>query len=245
MPTITNHQPASPLDIIVGNTQNFTVTVGNQNVILNWFQNDNTLLANQTVNSSQVVTYSYKAATIGTYKITANISNDNGGNIQEWILNVHPTTYFTGNRIWDGSRPDLFGLTYSWTPQSFSGFYYNLNDDVGTEKMTMTLGSYTSRTIATGALAYSTSPQEVSFNHSLWGKYQVIGFMADKYLAGYTSNTSSKNTHPTTDFSGISALAQGGLHKVLIDDNAKRTISVGGTFALQDGYVLKARGIDF
>jgi len=115
---------------------------------------------------------------------------------------------------------------------------------VGTEKMTMTLGSYTSRTIATGALVYSTSPQEVSFTHSDWGKYQVIGFMADKYLAGYTANTSSTNTRPTTDFSGISSLAGGGLHKVLVDDDTKRTITVGGTIALQDGYVLKATDVD-
>ena len=28
-------------------------------------------------------------------------------------------------------------------------------------------------------------PHEVSFTHTAWGKYQVIGFMADKYFAGY------------------------------------------------------------
>jgi S-layer protein (TIGR01567 family) len=68
--------------------------------------------------------------------------------------------------------------------------------------------------------------------------------MADKYFAGYTSNTKPTVTRPSTDFAGKSALANGALHKVLIDDDTKRTISVGGTIALKDGYVLKATDID-
>ncbi len=39
-------------------------------------------------------------------------------------------------------------------------------------------------------------------------------------------------------------LDSGQLHKVLIDDDTKKTISVGGTLALKDGYVLKAKDID-
>ncbi|MCZ7396305.1 MAG: S-layer protein domain-containing protein [Candidatus Methanoperedens sp.] len=41
----------------------------------------------------------------------------------------------------------------------------------------------------------------------------------------------------------VSALGQGQLHKVLIDDDTKRTISVGSTLTLQEGYVLKATDI--
>ncbi|MCZ7404688.1 MAG: S-layer protein domain-containing protein, partial [Candidatus Methanoperedens sp.] len=84
--------------------------------------------------------------------------------------------------------------------------------------------------------------QEVDFAYTGFGSYQVIGFMADKYFAGYTANTLPPN--PTSPVGAKSALAQGQLHKVLIDDDTKRTISVGGTLALKEGYILKAKDID-
>ena len=69
--------------------------------------------------------------------------------------------------------------------------------------------------------------------------------MADRYFAGYTSNTLTNIiTRPTTDFDGISTIANGNLNKVLIDDDTKTTIAVGSTIALQEGYVLKATDID-
>jgi S-layer protein (TIGR01567 family) len=127
------------------------------------------------------------------------------------------------------------------------GFYYDLDDGIGSERLNLT--SISGSSINDQGLTYSTSPDEVKFTYTKFGRYQVIGFMADKYFAGYTSNTgisdSSKIiTRPTTDFDGKSALANGALHKVLIDDDTKRTISVGGTIALKEGYVLKATDID-
>lgn len=246
-PTISSNDPSNTtaLPLTTGESRNLSITVGSQSGNLNWYENDNTSPLNSTsVNAGEIINYTFSRSTKGTYKITANVSNANGSDTRVWTINVRPTTFSTGNRIWDGSKPNDFGKTYTWTPQSFSGFYYNAKDDVGTENITITLKEYTSRTIETNNLVYSTSPQEVSFAHSGWGKYQVIGFMADKYFAGYTSNTSSTNTRPTTTFSGVSALAQGGLHKVLIDDDTKQTIAVGGSLTLRDGYVLKATDID-
>ena len=143
-----------------------------------------------------------------------------------------------------------------WTPYNFGmnigdmslGFYYNLDDGVGSEDLKL-INPLSSRTIPQNGLVYSTSPHEVPFTYAGFGKYQAIGFMADKYFAGYTSNTGVSNgipivTRPSTDFGGISTIANGNLHKVLIDDDTKRTIAVGGTIALQEGYVLKATDID-
>ncbi|NJD52447.1 MAG: hypothetical protein FIB07_06210 [Candidatus Methanoperedens sp.] len=246
-PTIGTATPSntSALEMTTGESKNLSITVGSQSGNLSWYENNNTSpITSKLVTAGEIVNYTFSRSTKGTYKITANVSNANGSDTRVWTINVHPATFSTGNRIWDGSNQNDFGLTYTWTPQSFSGFYYNAKDDVGTENITITMDSYSSRTIGTNKLVYSTSPQEVSFAHSGWGKYQVIGFMADKYFAGYTSNTSSANTRPTTTFSGMSALAQGGLHKVLIDDDTKQTIAVGGSLALRDGYVLKATDID-
>ncbi len=140
----------------------------------------------------------------------------------------------SGNRIWQ----EGMDRTYTWNPYSFAGFYYNLNDNVGTEEITI---HNIDRSIAEGDISYSTSPMEVSFGYSGFGKYQVIGFMADKYFAGYTAN--SKPPNPVVTVEAKSALSSKQLHRVLIDDDTKRIISVGSTLTLQEGYVLKAKDI--
>ena len=33
------------------------------------------------------------------------------------------------------------------------------------------------------------APAETKFKHNQWGYYQVIGFMAEKYFAGYTDDS--------------------------------------------------------
>ncbi|PWB51703.1 MAG: hypothetical protein C3F06_09835 [Candidatus Methanoperedenaceae archaeon] len=247
-PTISQDpSKTSTSTITVGESKILTVTIGSQGGNLTWHEENNAtdpLRPKESVAPGAESTYNFSRDKKGTYKITANLTNPNGTIIAEFTIKNIPTTYSTGNRIWDGSKPDDFALAYTWTPQSFSGFYYNAKDDVGNENIKITLSSNTSRTIAEGKLVYSTSPQEVTFTHTAFGKYQVIGFMADKYFAGYTENTSSKNTRPSTDFDGISTVASNQLHKVLIDDDTKRTVSVGGTIPLKEGYVLKAKDID-
>ncbi len=232
------------IDITQGQSQLFWVKAS-QNVTVNWYLNDSLISgATKTVDPNIEANYTFVGNTVGNFKITANASNANGSSTKEWLINVRSNTFFTGNRIWDGSRPNEFSLTYSWNPMSFSGFYYDIKDDVGTENITITLNSYGDRTINKNDLDYSTTPQEVSFIYSGFGKYQVIGFMADKYFAGYIANTTPPNPKPSVTFDGKSVIASGQLHKVLMDDDTKKTISLGSTMTLQEGYVLKAVDID-
>ena len=51
----------------------------------------------------------------------------------------------SGNRIWDANLSQ--NLTYTWTPQTYSGFYYDLDTGEGSENMTIQLteGSGVSR----------------------------------------------------------------------------------------------------
>jgi len=241
-PTITKKDPTGPSnETIVNIPQTFNITV-DQMANVTWYIDSNPVTNTSNYPANTVISFTKTPSSTGNYNVSVNATNDNGTDTEYWNWSVHSTTFFTGNRIWDGSRPNDFSLTYTWTPQSFSGFYYDAKGDVGSESITMKMDSYTSRTIEDGNIVYSAVPQEVSFNHTAWGTYQVIGFMADKYFAGYTGNTTP--TNPTTTISTISPLSQGGLHKVLIDDDTKRTIAIGGTIALQDGYVLKATDID-
>lgn len=142
----------------------------------------------------------------------------------------------SGNRVWDESKN--LSTNYTWNAYSFSGFYYNLDDNLSTEELSINNINPAARAIAEGDMTYKTSPIEVDFVYSPFGSYQVIGFMADKYFAGYTGNsTISKNKE-------MSTIAGGQLQRVLFDDEDRRVVTVGGTLTLQDGYVLKMREID-
>ena len=70
------------------------------------------------------------------------------------------------DRIWrEGKNP----ATYTWTPQTFSGFFYDLDDDVGTETLTVHLresgGSY-DRSIREDELEYVTEADPITYEFS-------------------------------------------------------------------------------
>ncbi|MCZ7356109.1 MAG: S-layer protein domain-containing protein [Candidatus Methanoperedens sp.] len=240
-PKIDVIQEPPSLEITVKDSLSFNISV-DQTTNVNWTVNGETSQGPFLVQAGGNSNFTFASATRGNYSIIVEASNTNGTDTRSWNVTVHPEFFFKGNRIWDGSKPDEFSLTYTWDPMSFSGFYYDVNDDVGDESITMSLNGYSDRTINTGKLVYTTSPQEVSFGYSGFGSFEVIGFMAEKYFAAYTSNSNPPN--PTTGIGLKSVLAQGHLHRVLIDDDTRRTISLGGTLTLQDGYVLKAKDID-
>jgi S-layer protein (TIGR01567 family) len=183
--------------------------------------------------------YAYNASDASKYSHSPTVNFRTNSSIpgsDSPILDNKTPEYGTGNRIWDGSKD--MNTNYTWTPHSFAGFYYDIDNNLSSEELRI---NDIKRLIDVGDIVYTTSPQEVKFGYTNFGKYQVIGFMADKYFAGYKNSTIPG---PTSSFDDISTLSQGQLHKVLIDDDSKRTISVGGTIALQDGYVLKATDID-
>ena len=140
----------------------------------------------------------------------------------------------SGNRIWDESK-GMNNTSYTWNSYSFSGFYYSLDDNLSTEELTI---RNIKRTINRGDIRYTTSPIEVSFDYSAFGKYQVIGFMADKFFAGYTSNSSISGNR------AISTIGAGQLQKVLFDDEDRRTVYEGGTLTLKEGYVIIVKEVD-
>ncbi len=79
---------------------------------------------------------------------------------------------------------------------------------------------------------------ETPHAYAPWGKYQTVMYSSKKYFAGYTTNSF------VSSYQKISTLESNRLHTVLIDDSAKRTISMGSTLTLKGGYVLKAKDMD-
>lgn len=134
----------------------------------------------------------------------------------------------TGDRIWDAKSGQ--SLIYTWTPQTYSGFYYDLNTGQGSENMTAQLAKG-SRSIDANKLLYETKAIETKFEHNEWDSYDVIGFMADRYFAGYTKNSSFVKKD-------ISMISDGQLSRVLIDTNDRKSLYTGSSLVLEEGYTL-------
>lgn len=142
----------------------------------------------------------------------------------------------SGNRIWDSSKN--MSTNYTWDSFSFSGFYYSLDDNLSTEKLTLKNINNVTRVIQEGDALYQTSPIDVSFVFSDFGKYQVIGFMADRYFAGYTENSVISGNKK------ISTIVSAQLQKVLFDEEDRHLVEEGGTLTLNEGYVFKVKQVD-
>ncbi|MFQ6063194.1 MAG: S-layer protein domain-containing protein, partial [Methanosarcinales archaeon] len=200
--------------------------------------NPNPNLTNSEGNASTILT-SFKRDTNGTAKVTASVNNSQKSvEIAYYVLNTSKNNDLLNakNRIWTEGMPN----PYTWDAQTFSGFYYNLDDNVSYETLTITLSGADNRTIKKGDLIYTTKPKSDlnEFNFEDWGSYEVIGFMAEKYFAGYKKDQSEVISKDK------SMVSNGQLSKILIDSDAEYTISVGNSLNLKQGYKLKMVQID-
>jgi len=140
-----------------------------------------------------------------------------------------PGTYELRGTVAEGAE------LLTWTPLNFEGFYYDIDEGIQTEKLE--LKAINGRTIDDGDLVYTTTPEEVSFEHSAWGKYNVIGFMAEKYFAGYPSGAFGSS-------SSVDIISDGLLSKVLIDEDDKKSVYSGSSLILEEGYTLNIVQVD-
>ena len=195
----------------------------------------NSNVANPTkINESKSVA-SNIASNNTTPTVTATSENKSGQNITPAEISQAVTPALT-DRIWSQDKQGKTSLDYTWTPLIFSGFFYDLDDKVGTENLTVHLTSSSSRSIAEHNLKYDTKVQLIDFKFKDWGTYQVIGFMADKYFAGYSgTNVVDKE---------LSLINDGQLRQVLIDNDDEKTIVQGSVMPLEEGYELRIKQID-
>ncbi len=141
----------------------------------------------------------------------------------------------TGNRIWDAD--ENVSLEYTWTAMSYSGFYFDLDSGEGSETLTIRLDSDSDRSVGDGDLEYITTPIDTDFEQGDWGSYQVIGFMAERYFAGYTDDTEF-----TKD--SVSLISDGKLTKVLLDNDDEISLYSGSSLILEEGYELNIVEVD-
>jgi len=88
-----------------------------------------------------------------------------------------------------------------------------------------------------GELEYSTAPITTDFEHDEWDSYQVIGFMAERYFAAYTINSTFADDP-------VNMMARGQLSKILIDNDDKKSVYSGSSLLLEEGYALNIIELD-
>ncbi|TGC06786.1 S-layer protein domain-containing protein, partial [Methanolobus halotolerans] len=119
----------------------------------------------------------------------------------------------------------------TWTPSNFAGFFYDIDDNIGSEELAVT--SLNGRTIAESNLTYSTTIEQVDYaadfeaeaGTSNTGSYPVLGLFAEKYVA-LDDNSPDE------------------LVKLLLDSDDKYTLRTGSALELPNGYEVVAKQID-
>ena len=216
-----------------GESKTFNVSTTNgQNINVQWLLKDALKKDDPGVPSSS---YLFGGNDTGEYTLKL-VATDPAGKYspyeKTWKVNVQSTDYSSGNRIWDKK----LGLdkNYTWNAQSYSGFYYDLDSGVSSEEMTI---KDIERSIDSGDIKYITRPTDTKFEYNKWGSYQVIGFMAEKYFAGYSENSSVVGDD-------VSPISDGILSKILIDSDDKKSAYAGDSLALEEGYSLNVAEVD-
>ena len=234
-PTITGYNPDTYINDLEGVTREFNIAIDQPSDAI-WYI-DGTVVKD-TEKGVTSAYYTNNSAKTGYWNVSAVASNANGADMQTWWWAVTPGGHATGNRIWDANREPPMDLDYMWDARSCTGFYYDIDDDISTETLTIHLGSCTDRTIDEGDLKYITAAADIDFEYNNWGSYKLIGFMAENYFAGYEA----KNTDITNE--NIRLISKDMLTKVLIDEDEKHTISTGASLELREGYELKIIRLD-
>ncbi|AKB84007.1 S-layer family duplication domain protein [Methanosarcina barkeri 3] len=214
----------------VSKTFKVNSSTDNQNVNVEWLVGDESKKKDEGVTYSS---YDFEEDSAGNYTLKAVVSDPNGNydsSTKTWTVTVGSTDNSTGNRIWEEGMPE----TYTWTAQSYSGFYYDLDSGVSSEEMTI---KDIDRSIKSENIEYSTKPTKTDFEYNAWGSYQIIGFMAEKYFAGYTENS-------TVIDDDISPISEGILSKILIDSDDKKSANAGDSLVLEEGYSLNIVEVD-
>lgn len=145
---------------------------------------------------------------------------------------VAPVSHPESRFVWEPGE----NLTFTWTNENFDGFYYDAQRRAGNESLTIKLDNLTDRWITQDNMVYSTTVEQITARYSPFGEYAFIGFLGQKYLAGFPEGKSN-----ITSGGGVNLKP---LYKILIDENANYSLIRGSALTLNEGYVLKVKDMN-
>lgn len=141
-------------------------------------------------------------------------------------------------------RGQVANSDFEWNPQNFAGFYYDIDKDLGTEKIS-TFVTYGKLEEPNGVV-YSTTAQRNDFEFENWGSYNIIGFMGKRYFAGYVDNENMEDWDELLFKESVdeNSLSHEQLQTILMDSDAQMTITASQPLKLAEDYVLAIKYID-
>jgi S-layer protein (TIGR01567 family) len=128
-------------------------------------------------------------------------------------------------------RGHFSGGDGTWNPKDFGWFYYDLDEDVGGESLSVDLDG---KLAEKNHIIYASKVFSSDFNFKPWGCYETIAFLGKPYLAGYPDCN-------LTD--AASFLEKGELRLVLIDNDDTHTLTTNESLPLLGGYEIVLDGI--
>ncbi len=134
------------------------------------------------------------------------------------------------------------GAVYTWGPQEFAGFYYDIDDNIGQESITLSITGGNVLDEPNG-IKYETTAQKDTFDFDEWGEFWTIGFLADEYFAAYVEG-GKEDAYLYYDSTDRNLMVDEQLSKVLIDDDEERTFTTGTPLKLMEDYELAIQAID-
>jgi S-layer protein (TIGR01567 family) len=168
---------------------------------------------------------------------------------QDVVDDANPLRYYIYKEITEPGTYELRGSVatgnFEWNAQNFAGFYYDIDDNLGTEKITTTITEGNKLQEPNG-VAYTTSVQKNDFDFADWGFYNVIGFQANQYFAGYINdeNVDDANEILFKESTDENSLSDEQLEKILMDNDDERTVTSGTPLKMEEGYELAIKSID-
>jgi S-layer protein (TIGR01567 family) len=158
--------------------------------------------------------------------------------------------YFLGFSVADDSigfeiRGQVATGDFEWTARNFAGFYYDIDDDLGTETLT-TIITEGNKLQEPSGVAYTTTAQKNDFDFDAWGFYNVIGFQANKYFAGYLNDENIDDADEVLfkESTDENSLSDEQLEAILMDNDDEITVTTGTPIKIEEGYEIVIKSID-
>jgi len=129
------------------------------------------------------------------------------------------------------------GAAFQWDAANFPGFYYDMDENLGGETITMTMiGDALDEP---DGVVYETIAQEKMIEYGDWGEYWNIGFMGQNYFAGYVPDGGDIQSSHLSAAAGTNLLVDEQLSEVLMDSAEPLVIEDGDFLELEEGFAVK------
>ncbi|MDD4161735.1 MAG: S-layer protein domain-containing protein [Methanothrix sp.] len=168
---------------------------------------------------------------------------------QDVVDDANPQRYYIAKELTEPGTYEIRGQVatgdFVWTAKNFAGFYYDIDDDLGTETLTTTITEGNKLQEPNG-IAYTTTVQKNDFDFEDWGFYNVIGFQANKYFAGYLNdeNVDDADEILFKESTDENSLSDEQLEEILMDNDDEMTVTSGTPLKMEEGYELAIKSID-